>query len=145
MSLYKFVSAIEKDEPIDVYGEGRMRRDFTYIDDLIEGIVRLIVSPPEQDRPVPVEGAEDSLSAVAPWRVVNIGGGQPVELMDYIAAIERAMGRTADKRMLPMQPGDVRDTYASPKLLRSLTGFVPSTPVEEGVRRFIEWYHGYTA
>ena len=145
MSLYKFVSAIEKGEPIEIYGEGRMQRDFTYIDDLVEGIVRLIATPPEQDKPVEVEGGQDSLSPVAPWRVVNIGGGHPVELMDYVAAIEAAMGRTAIKQMLPMQMGDVRETYAAPDLLRALTGFVPSTPMEEGVRRFIAWYRDYTA
>jgi UDP-glucuronate 4-epimerase len=145
MALFKFVAAMEKGEPIEIYGEGRMQRDFTYIDDLVEGIVRLIAAPPEQDRPVPVEGGQDSLSAVAPWRVVNIGGGQPVELMDYVAAIEAALGIAAEKRMLPMQAGDVRETYAAPDLLRALTGFVPATPVAEGVRRFVEWYRAYTA
>ena len=145
MALFKFTAAMLKGEPIEIYGEGRMQRDFTFIDDLVEGIVRLIATPPEQDRPVPVEGGQDSLSAVAPWRVVNIGGGQPVELMDYVAAIEAALGITAEKRMLPMQAGDVRETYAAPDLLRALTGFVPATPVAEGVRRFVEWYRAYTA
>jgi UDP-glucuronate 4-epimerase len=145
MALFKFAAAIEKGEPIEIYGEGRMQRDFTYIDDLIEGIVRLIATPPEQGKPVESEGDIDSLSAVAPWRVVNIGGGQPVQLMDYVGAVEAALGRTAEKRMLPMQAGDVRETYAAPDLLRALTGFVPSIPVTEGVRRFIEWYRAYRA
>jgi UDP-glucuronate 4-epimerase len=145
MSPYRFVSAIETGEPIDVYGEGEMSRDFTYIDDIVEGIVRLIATPPEQDRPVAVAGGQDSLSPVAPWRVVNIGGGQPVRLLDYIAAIEAATGRTAARRLLPMQPGDVRETHASPALLAALTGFVPATPLAEGVRRYVEWYRGYAA
>ena len=129
MALFKFVAAIEKGEPIEIYGEGRMRRDFTYIDDLVEAVIRLIGRPPEQDRPVEAPDVADSLSAVAPWRVVNIGGGQPVELMDYVGAIEAALGRPAEKRLLPMQPGDVRETYAAPDLLRALTGYVPATPV----------------
>jgi UDP-glucuronate 4-epimerase len=145
MSPYKFVSAIERGDPIDVYGEGRMQRDFTYIDDLIEGIVRLMGTVPEQGRPVDVVDGQDSLSAVAPWRVVNIGGGQPVALLDYIAAIEEVTGKTAEKRLLPMQPGDVRDTHASPALLWALTGFVPATPLADGVRRYVEWYRADTA
>lgn len=145
MALFKFVAAIEKGEPIEIFGEGRMQRDFTYIDDLVEGIVRLIAVPPEQGKPVAAEGDIDSLSPVAPWRVVNIAGGQPVPLMDYVAAIEAALGKTAEKELLPMQAGDVRETFAAPDLLRALTGFVPATPVSEGVRRFVEWYRTYTA
>src|SRR5690606_26651222 len=101
MALYKFVSAIEKGEPIDVYGEGKMRRDFTYIDDLVEAIVRLADKAPERGHPVQAEGVTDSLSAVAPWRVVNIAGGRTVGLMAYIEATEAALGKTAAKRMLP--------------------------------------------
>ncbi|HHY50490.1 MAG TPA: NAD-dependent epimerase/dehydratase family protein [Alphaproteobacteria bacterium] len=143
MSLYKFVGAIEKGEPIEIYGEGRMQRDFTYIDDLVEGIVRLIGVPPRANNPVAVAGGADSLSPVAPWRVVNIGGGQPIDLLDYVAAIEEALEKSAEKRLLPMQAGDVRNTYAAPDLLRALTGFVPSTPIGEGVRRFVAWYRDY--
>ena len=145
MALFRFAEAIEAGRPIDVYGEGRMRRDFTYIDDLIDAVVRLIAVPPEQNKPVAVEGAEDSLSPVAPWRVVNIGGGQPVELSALIAALEAALGRKAERRMLPMQAGDVRETFASTGLLRALVGQVPQTPVETSVRRFAEWYRGYRA
>ena len=145
MALFRFAAAIEKGEPIDVYGEGRMRRDFTYIDDLVEAVIRLIALPPEQGTPVPVEGGQDSLSPVAPWRVVNIAGGQPVELTGFIAALEAAMGRSAEKRLLPMQPGDVRETHAAPDLLRALTGQVPETPIAEGIGRFVEWYRAYTA
>jgi UDP-glucuronate 4-epimerase len=143
MALFRFVAAIERGEPIEVYGEGRMRRDFTYIDDLVEGIVRLIDVVPERGRPVAVDGGEDSLSPVAPWRVVNIAGGQPEELTALVAAAEAALGKRAQKRLLPMQAGDVRDTWASPNLLLALTGYAPATPLAEGVRRFVEWYRNY--
>lgn len=144
MALFRFAAAIDKGEPIDVYGEGKMRRDFTYIDDLVEAVVRLIDTPPVEGSPVAVEGGQDSLSPVAPWRVVNIAGGQPVELTDFIAALEQAMGKAAEKRLLPMQPGDVRETHAAPELLRALTGKVPETPVAVGIGRFVEWYRAYT-
>ncbi len=139
MALFKFVAAIEKGEPIDIYGEGKMRRDFTYVDDLVEGIVRLMQVPPETGRPV---SATDSLSPVAPFRVVNIAGGQPVELLDYIATIERHLGKTAIRRLLPMQKGDVTGTHADAGLLRALTGYVPQTSIDDGVRAFIDWYRG---
>jgi len=142
MALFKFVAATLKEEPIDVYGHGEMKRDFTYIDDLVEAILRLIGKPPQQGAPV---GDADSLSPAAPYRVVNIGGGQPVGLMDYIAAVERALGRPVVKRMLPMQKGDVPATWAEPALLRALTGFVPATKVEAGVAKFVEWYRDYYA
>jgi UDP-glucuronate 4-epimerase len=137
MALFKFVRATLRGEPIEVYGEGRMERDFTYIDDLVEAIVRLMAVPPVAGSPF---GAFDSLSPAGPFRVVNIGGGQPVGLMPFIEAMEKALGRTATKRMMPMQKGDVRATTAAPQLLEALTGFKPSIPVEEGVRRFVEWY-----
>jgi UDP-glucuronate 4-epimerase len=140
MALFKFVSAIEKGEPIDVYGMGEMRRDFTYVDDLVEAIVRLVDPPPAVGRPVTGAGVVDSLSPVAPWRVVNIAGGNPVGLGDFIAAIEAALGRTAVKRFLPMQPGDVPETAADPRLLEALTGYRPSTPIEVGTRAFVDWY-----
>jgi len=140
MALFKFVSAVERGAPIDVYGEGRMRRDFTYIDDLVEAIVRLIPVTPRKGEPVAVEGAVDSLSPVAPWRVVNIGGGQPVGLLPFIETIERCVGKPAIRNMLPMQKGDVVETFADASLLRTLTGYVPETTVEDGVRAFVEWY-----
>lgn len=140
MALFKFVSAIEKGEPIDVYGQGEMKRDFTYVDDLIEGIVRLIAAVPEEGNPVVADGVTDSLSPIAPWRVVNIGGGTPVGLMDFIETIEKKLGQPANKNMLPMQQGDVAETYADPGLLRTLTGFVPQTSVQTGVGNFVDWY-----
>jgi len=137
MALFKFAAAMLKDEPIDVYGEGRMQRDFTFIDDLVEALVRLIPAAPVAGEPV---SPADSLSPAAPYRVVNVGGAQPVGLMDYIEALEEALGREAKKNMLPMQKGDVRATHASPELLQTLTGYTPKTPVREGVRRFVEWF-----
>ncbi|MEJ0097280.1 MAG: NAD-dependent epimerase/dehydratase family protein [Bauldia sp.] len=140
MALFKFVDAILNDRPIEVYGEGRMSRDFTYVDDLVEAIVRLTgVVPGEGNR---VAGI-DSLSAQAPFRVVNIAGGQPTALLDLIAAVEAALGRTARRTLLPMQPGDVPRTDASPALLEALTGFRPGTPVNVGVEAFVAWYRDY--
>ncbi len=140
MALFKFVDAIHNGRPIDIYGEGRMSRDFTYIDDLVESIVRLShIAPSEENRVAP-EKATDTLSRHAPFRVVNTGGGQPVELMTFVETVEKAVGRPAMRNMLPMQQGDVPRTFASPDLLEALTGFKPSVSVEEGVARFVEWY-----
>ena len=139
MALFKFVKAIEADEPIEIYNNGDMQRDFTYVDDLVKAIALL-------SRQVPVEGqpvAGDSLSPVAPWRVVNIGGGAPVRLLDFIAEIENCLGRQARRRYLPMQPGDVPATWANADLLQTLTGYRPDTPVSAGVRAFCAWYRDY--
>ncbi len=139
MALFKFTEAILKGAPIEVFNHGEMRRDFTYIDDLVTGITRLIEAVPGE---TPVS-QEDSLSPEAPWRVVNIGNGAPVALGDFIAAVEAATGRRAEKRMLPMQAGDVPVTWADARLIEALTGPLPRTPVEEGVRRFVAWYREY--
>ncbi len=142
MALFKFVDSILHDRPIDIYGEGRMSRDFTYIDDLVEGIVRLMgVVPAEENRIDDI----DTLSRHAPFRVVNIGGGQPVELMRFVETVEAAVGRPAIRKMLPMQQGDVPRTFAAPDLLNALTGFTPSISVEEGVKRFVDWYRAEMA
>ena len=140
MALFKFVDAIRSDRPIEIYGEGRMSRDFTYIDDLVEGILRLAdVVPAEQNRVVSPDVA-DTLSHCAPFRVVNVGGGQPVELMHFVETIEACLGKAAIRKLLPMQPGDVHATHAAPDLLVALTGFRPQIPVEQGVRSFVEWF-----
>lgn len=136
MAPIKFASAMLEGRPIDVYGQGRMQRDFTYVDDLVAAIAGLMACVPETGRPV----AHDSLSAVAPFRIVNIAGGRMTELMDFIAAIERAIGSPARLNMMPMQAGDVSATEADTRLLRALIGAVPETPVETGVARFVEWY-----
>ncbi|MGC6485736.1 MAG: NAD-dependent epimerase/dehydratase family protein, partial [Candidatus Puniceispirillales bacterium] len=143
MSPMKFAKAIIEGRPIDVYNHGRMQRDFTYVTDLVEAIRLLIdaVPPQADDRGEAIPG--DSLSPVAPWRVVNIGNSAPVELMAYIAAIEDTLGITAEKNMMDMQPGDVPATWAETSLLQSLTGFTPGMTIEEGVARFVAWYRDY--
>ncbi len=140
MALFKFVDAIKNGRPIEIYGEGRMSRDFTYIDDLIESIVRLIGVIPSEENRITSDTISDTLSKNAPFRIVNIGGGQPVGLMTFVETIEAMLGKQAIRHMLPMQPGDVHNTYAVPDLLVALTDFKPQTEVEEGVRRFVDWY-----
>ncbi|MFG1305806.1 NAD-dependent epimerase [Xanthobacter autotrophicus] len=140
MALFKFVDAIRKDRPIEIYGEGKMSRDFTYIDDLIEGIVRLMAVPPDEANRITSDTYTDTLSRHAPFRVVNIGGGQPVALMRFVETIEASLGKPAIRKMLPMQQGDVPRTFAAPDLLIGLTGFRPEIDIEVGVRRFAEWY-----
>lgn len=139
MALFKFVASILDGQPIDIYGGGEMQRDFTYIDDLIEAVMRIIPRPP-------VLGAAlvgDSLSPVAPYRCVNLAGGHPEPLMDFVAAIEDALGRKADCRFLPLQAGDPRETAADINLLHQLVGDLPRTPIDIGVARFVAWYRQY--
>lgn len=139
MALFKFVRAILAGEAIEIYNHGDMRRDFTYVDDLVEGIVRLIDARPDTTP----AGPSDSLSPVAPWRVVNIGNGAPLGLMDFVTAIERALGQSAQKTLLPMQAGDVPATWADATLIESLVGRLPRTDINDGVQRFVDWYRGY--
>ncbi len=141
MALFKFVEATLGGRPIDVYNNGDMVRDFTYVDDLVEAVSRLIDCVPVVGQPA--AGAEDSLSPAAPWRVVNIGGGRPVRLLDYIEAMEDALGVKATRNYLPMQKGDVPATFADSALLEALTGYRPSTPVAHGVKAFVDWYRDY--
>lgn len=141
MALFKFVAAAERDEAIEIYGEGRMQRDFTYIDDLIEAVLALMDRPPVLGQSV----AHDSLSPVAPYRVVNMGGGQPRELMVFIDAIAAALGRDIARVMLPMQAGDVVATAADTRLLQALVGKLPATPIEVGVAEFVAWYRAFYA
>jgi len=142
MALFRFVDAIQKGQPIDIYGEGRMSRDFTYVDDLVEAIVRLVPCVPVRSV-LGEEIAEDSLSPAAPFRVVNIGRGAPIGLLEFVEAIEKALGKKAQRNLLPLQPGDVPNTFASADLLERLTGYRPATGVEEGVGKFVAWYRGY--
>lgn len=139
MALFKFARAMLADEPIEVYNHGRMSRDFTYIDDLIAGITGLIKAVPGA---APVS-AQDSLSPVAPYRVVNIGASKPTPLMDYIAALESALGIEATKIMREMQAGDVPATWADTRLLTQLTGYEPQVDVQDGVARFATWFRDY--
>jgi UDP-glucuronate 4-epimerase len=143
MAPFKFASALLERRPIDVYNYGQMSRDFTYIGDLIEAMLRLLDCPPPQPGPEARALAGDSLSPVAPWRVVNIGNEAPVGLMDFIAAFEAAAGVPAKFNFTEMQPGDVPATFADTSLLFALTGFRPKTPVGEGVKTFFAWYRDY--
>ncbi|CAD7028618.1 UDP-glucuronate 5-epimerase [Pseudorhizobium halotolerans] len=137
MAPFKFVKAIVEDREIEIYGEGQMSRDFTYVDDLVDSIIDLsAIAPSETNR---VEGI-DTLSHQAPFRAVNIGGGQPVGLLDFIRTIEEALGKTAKRKMLPMQQGDVRRTFASADLLVALTGRKPEIRLDQGIRTFVDWY-----
>jgi UDP-glucuronate 4-epimerase len=142
MALFKFTKGILAGEAIPVFNEGKMVRDFTYVDDIVEGVVRTVDNPP---KPNPKWNAADPNPATssAPWRLFNIGNSQPVELMTYIRAIETATGKKAKLDLLPMQAGDVLATHADTSALESVTGFKPATPVEEGVRRFVDWYREY--
>ncbi|MGB8435967.1 MAG: NAD-dependent epimerase [Burkholderiales bacterium] len=142
MALFLFTRAILEGKPIDVFNHGRMRRDFTYIDDIVEGVVRIAERPPTANSAFD-PSRPDPASSWAPYRIYNIGNHQPVELMAFIEAIEEALGRKAEKRLLPLQDGDVPATYADVADLAQATGFAPATPVREGVRQFIDWYRSY--
>ena len=143
MAYFKFAAALFEGRPIDIYNHGKMSRDFTYIDDLIEAILRLLDRRPPLAEVRGRPRAEDSLSPVAPWRVVNIGAETPVALMDFVAAIEVATGARAKCNFMDMQQGDVPVTFADTSLLLALTGFAPKTRLEEGVKAFIAWYRDY--
>lgn len=142
MAFFLFTKAMVEGRPIKVFNDGKMARDFTYVDDLTRSIELLLDVPPIAGKPV---SDTDSLSPVAPYRLVNIGNANPVPLMKFIAEIERAVGVTAQKEMLPMQPGDVSKTFADSDLLERLTGYRPSTSVRDGVRAFVDWYRDYYA
>ena len=144
MALFKFTKSILRGEAIDVYNSGNMSRDFTYIDDLVQGIRLLIdVIPNESETKGINPQVKDSLSTVAPFRVVNIGNSKPEGLTDFIHAIEKEVGKTAIKNMMPIQAGDVPATWADTSLLKHLTNFQPQTEVNEGVHKFVKWYRNY--
>lgn len=144
MALFRFTRGILADEPIPVFNEGRMIRDFTYIDDIVEGVVRVADSPAAPDPNW--DGDEpDPSTSYAPYRIFNIGNNEPVPLLDCIAVLERCLGRNAKLDLLPMQPGDVVSTMADVTALEAAVGFRPRTSIEEGVRRFVEWYKEYYA
>ena len=144
MALFLFTKAILEGRTIEVFNNGKMRRDFTYIDDIVEGVVRVLDRPAEPD-PSFDPMAPDPARSNAPYRVFNIGNNQPVELMAYIEALETCLGQTAIKNFLPLQPGDVPATEADASELEAATGFAPCTPVSEGIKRFVEWYRAYYA
>jgi UDP-glucuronate 4-epimerase len=142
MALFLFTQAILEGRPIDVFNEGRMQRDFTYVDDVVEGVVRVLAKPPGPD-PAWSGDRPDPGTSRAPYRVYNIGNDRPVELLRYIDVLEACLGRKAKRNFLPMQPGDVPATRADIDDLARDFGYQPRTTVEEGVARFVEWYRAY--
>ena len=139
MALFKFVRAILSDEPIDIYNQGQLSRDFTHIDDIVEGVIRVADRPPQGDPAW--QGAADA--SPAPYRLFNIGHGSPVRLMDFVEAIEAALGKPAIRNLLPMQPGDVLATWADTEALFEATGYKPKMALQEGVESFVAWYKAY--
>jgi UDP-glucuronate 4-epimerase len=142
MAMWLFTSAILEDRPIKLFNHGNMRRDFTYVDDVVESVVRLVQRPASAN---PTWSGEnpDPASSAAPWRVFNIGNSQSVELLHVVALLEEALGKKAKRELLPMQPGDVPDTFADVSALEREVGFRPNTPIAEGVKRFVDWYRAY--
>lgn len=147
MALYKFADAITQGRPIDVYGEGRMQRDFTYVDDIAAGVVAALDRPAEVDPAWDPENPDPASSGVAPWRVLNIGASRREELMRYIEVLGQKLGRTPQLNLMPMQPGDVVRTEADISDTKAILGYEPTTGIDEGIGRFVDWYldyHGLT-
>jgi UDP-glucuronate 4-epimerase len=142
MALFLFTKAILEGRPIDVFNHGNMKRDFTYVDDIVEGVIR-VTDRTAEPNPDYLPDEADPATSNAPYRVFNIGNNNPVQLLDFIGAIEKALGRQAEKRLLPLQDGDVPATYANTDPLNDWVGFVPGTSVQDGVDRFVAWYRDY--
>ena len=142
MALQKFAQAIINDEPIQLFNYGNHRRDFTYIDDIVEGIIH-VLDKPAQSNPEWSGDNPDSATSYAPWRIYNIGNNNPVELKDYIAALENALGKEAEKELLPLQPGDVPDTYANVDDLVRDFSYKPATRLDDGMGKFVSWFRQY--
>jgi UDP-glucuronate 4-epimerase len=142
MALFLYTKAILENKPIDIYNHGKMIRDFTYIDDVVQAINRLVDTPATANADYNTYQPDASTSN-SPWRIFNIGNGSPTPLMDYISALEKALGRTAEKNFIPVQPGDVLATAADTTKLENWTGFKPNTSVEQGVENFVKWYVSY--
>lgn len=143
MSPFKFIRAILAGTPLDLYGQGQMKRDFTYVDDIVEGLVASLDRPPSPNPAWDPQDTDPATSGVAPWRVLNLGNSQPVDLMRYIQVFEEKLGRKAVLNMMPMQPGDVTNTDADVTETMSALGYAPNTPLEVGVGRFVDWYLDY--
>jgi UDP-glucuronate 4-epimerase len=142
MALFLFTKAIFENKPIDVFNYGNMQRDFTYIDDIVEGVVRVIDNPAKPNENFDKVNPDPS-SSTAPYKVYNIGNNAPVKLMDFITALEKKIGKTAKKNMLPIQPGDVPSTYADVSDLINDLGYKPNTSIEEGISNFVDWYREF--
>jgi UDP-glucuronate 4-epimerase len=143
MALFKFTDAILKGRPIDVYGEGKMQRDFTYVDDIVDGLMAAIARPAAVDANWDPQAPDPATSGVAPWRVLNLGASRRVELMRYIEVLEEKLGRKAELNLMPMQAGDVARTEADTEATRLALDYTPSTSIEVGVGRFVDWYLDY--
>ena len=143
MAMWLFVDAILHGRPIKLFNHGRMRRDFTYVDDVVEAVVRLLPRPPAPD-PGWSADAPGPARSRAPWRVYNVGASRPIEVSEVVRRIEAAVGMPAIKELLPMQPGDVPETYADVADLEAAVGFAPATPIDEGIRRFVGWFRGFS-
>jgi UDP-glucuronate 4-epimerase len=142
MALFLFTKAILEGRPIDVFNHGKMQRDFTYVDDIVEGVIRALERPAQSDATWTGDHPDPSTSS-APYRLYNIGNHQPVELLRFIAVLEEALGKKAEKNLLPLQAGDVPATYADVADLTRDVGFKPATPIEVGIPRFVQWYREY--
>ena len=140
MALFKFTKSIIKGEPIDIYNNGEMYRDFTYIDDIVKGINALMSVPPKEEKNI---DKNDSLSPVAPFRIVNIGNSNKVKLLDFVDILETCIGKKAIRNYMPMQKGDVHATWANTDLLKKLTGYAPKTDIKKGIKNFVDWYLSY--
>ena len=144
MALFIFTKAILEGKPIKVFNNGNMKRDFTYIDDIIEGVFRVMQKPAEPNNNFDSNNPDPAFSS-APYRLFNIGNSSPVKLLDFIDALEEALNKKADKKMMPIQPGDVPATWADVKELTDLTGYKPNTNIKDGVEKFVKWYLTYYA
>ena len=142
MALFLFTKAILEGRPINVFNHGNMQRDFTFVDDIVEGVIRVLDRVPAPDPSYDAVQSDPATSS-APYRVFNIGNSDPVPLLDFIGCIESALGKKAEKNLLPLQDGDVPATYANTDALRDWVGFVPGTPVQDGINQFVAWYRGY--
>ena len=142
MALFKFTKAILDEKPIEVFNHGNHTRDFTYIDDIVEGVIKTLNEIPKNNLEWNSD-YPDQATSIAPWRIYNIGNNNPVKLMDYINALEKNLGKKAKINFLPLQPGDVQNTYANVDNLKKKFNYKPSTSVADGVSKFVEWYKGY--
>jgi UDP-glucuronate 4-epimerase len=143
MALFKFTAAILAGQPIDVYGQGRMQRDFTYIDDIVDGLIAALDRPPAADPAWDARQPDPATSGVAPWRILNLGADRPEQLMRYIEVLEAKLGKKARLNLMPMQPGDVAATAADVSDTRTALGYAPKVSIEVGVGRFVDWYREY--
>ena len=143
MAFFKFARGIMEGSPIEIYNEGKMRRDFTYVGDIAESIKRLMLVPPGQGQDTPEQPHSASEKGSIPFQIVNIGNSEPVPLLELVDVLEKAFGKKAIRKYIGMQPGDVEATFANVELLRRLTGYTPKTRLEDGIKEFAEWYKSY--